>query len=147
MENNITVAVLPVSTLEPATDLKPTVSYKAANAITTGDGVMPDTLGGKRVLKFTQATGSSVIFNITPGVGDKYELRVKYYNPGTKTFTAKVQLQAADGTIMHEETLSFKPVQKGKSGTATTRSGTSINAGNYKLIITAVDAEGLMIRD
>jgi beta-galactosidase len=36
-------------------------------------------------------------------------------------------------------------VQKGKSGTAITSSGTSINAGNYKVIITAVDAEGLAI--
>ncbi|MDB4919546.1 malectin domain-containing carbohydrate-binding protein [Mucilaginibacter sp.] len=139
------VAVLPVTSLEPATDLKPTVSYKAANALTQGNGVTQDTLGGKKVYRFTKTAGGSVIFNITLGVADKYELRIKYYNTGTKTFTAKVQLQAADGILMNEETVSYKPVKKGKSGTAVTSSGTSINAGNYKVIITAIDAEGLMI--
>ncbi|MGZ3758017.1 MAG: malectin domain-containing carbohydrate-binding protein [Mucilaginibacter sp.] len=139
------VAVLPVSTLEPATDLKPTISYKAANATVQGEGVIADTLAGKKVIRFNQPSGGAAAFDIAPGVGDKYEFRLKYYNYTTKTFTAKVQLRAADGTLMHEEILNFKPVQKGKSGTAITTSGTSINAGNYRVIITVIDANGLVI--
>jgi beta-galactosidase len=143
--NKYIVAVVPVSDLEPATDLKPTVNFKASTASASGDGVVADTAGGKKVFRFTRPAGSSVAFDVAPGVGDKYELRVKYYNMTEKIFTAKVQLKAADGTLMNEEILNFKPVQKGKSGTATTSSGSSINAGNYKVIITAIDAEGLMI--
>jgi len=56
-----------------------------------------------------------------------------------------MQLLAADGTIMKDEVLSFKPVPKGKSGTIATTTGTSINAGNYKIILTAIDADGLII--
>jgi beta-galactosidase len=49
-----------------------------------------------------------------------------------------MQLLAADGTLMKEEELSFKPVAKNKSGTVTTNTGTSINAGNYKLVLTGI---------
>ena len=143
-EGKYIVAALPASELEPATDLKKTVSYKIADA-KAGTAAVQDTLGGKTVIKFTQAAGSILTFDVTPGVADKYELRVRYNNNTTKTYTAKVELRFADGALMNQETLSFKPLQKGKTGSAITTSGTSINAGNYKLIITGIDAEGLMI--
>ena len=56
-----------------------------------------------------------------------------------------MQLLAADGTVMKEEELSFKPVAKNKSGTVVTNTGTSINAGNYKLVITGIKADGLAV--
>jgi beta-galactosidase len=56
-----------------------------------------------------------------------------------------MQLLAADGTVMKEETLTFKTVAKGKSGTVATTTGTSINAGNYKVVITALNAQDLNI--
>ena len=145
LKGTFIVAAIPVSALEPATDLKPTISYKATSAFASDNGAAADTSGGKKVFRFIQAAGSSIIFNVTPGVGDKYELRIKYYNHSTKILKVKTELQAADGTIMNSQELSLKPVPNGKSGTAITSSGTSINAGNYKFIITAVDAEGLMI--
>jgi len=56
-----------------------------------------------------------------------------------------MQLVAADGTVMKAEELSFKPLTKGKSGTVSTSTGSSINAGNYKVILIAKDANGLII--
>jgi len=144
-EQKYTVMVLPVTTLEPATDLKRSVNYGVANAIISGDGVVNDTLNKKTVLRFTKPTGGKVILGITPGVADSYTLRFKYYNTTDKTLTLNMQLQAADGIIMKTEVLNFKPVVKGKSGTVNTTTGNSINAGNYKVILTAVDANGLII--
>jgi len=138
-------AVLPLTTLAPATDLKRSVTYKADEAITEGEGVIKDTLSNKKILRFTQGAGGKAIFNITPGVADVYALRLKYYNNTGNTLSAKLQLQASDGTIMKTEELTFKPVQKGKTGTLATTTGTSINAGNYKVIITATNAQGLVI--
>ena len=140
-----TVAVLPVTTLEPATDLRKTVSYKADVAEIQGEGMTKDTLAGKNVIRFAKDAGGSVAFIISPGVADMYALRIKYYNATDKTFIAKMKLQAADGTVMKEENLNFKPVAKNKSGTVATTTGTSINAGNYKLIITGVRAADLNI--
>jgi len=143
--NRYTIAALPITTLEPATDLKRTVSYKAEKAVVTGSGILKDTLAGKQVLRFNKSSGGSIIFEIAPGVADKYTLRFKYYNSSKKTFIAGMQLQAADGTVMKSEVLYFKPTQRNKSGTIETTTSTSINAGNYKIIITAIDADGLII--
>ncbi|MDB5146403.1 MAG: glycoside hydrolase, partial [Mucilaginibacter sp.] len=140
-----TITILPVTSLEPATDLRKTISYKAETAELKGNGVSRDTLNGKKVIKFSNEAGSSVVFGITPGVADLYALRIKYYNQTNQTFTVKMQLLAADGTVMKEQELSFKPVAKNKSGTVITSTGTSINAGNYKLIITGIKADGLAV--
>jgi uncharacterized membrane protein len=131
--------------MEPATDLRRTVSYKADNAILSGTGIGADTLAGKKVVRIGEGAKGTVAFNIAPGVADTYAIRIKYYNNAQQTFTAKMELSAADGTIMKSEMLKFKPVQKNKSGTVATTTGTSINAGNYKVILTPVEANGLVI--
>jgi hypothetical protein len=137
------IAVLPVTTLQPATDLRKTISYKVEIA-ELHNGVTKDTLNSKSVIRFEKDDGS-VSFPVTPGVGALYALRIKYYNPTGQTFTGKMQLLAADGTVMNQEQISFKPVAKNKSGTVVTTSGTSINAGNYKLVITGIKSTGLYI--
>lgn len=137
-----TVVVLPVTKLEPATDLRKTLSYSADNAEIAGAAAR-DTLNGKRVILLNGDGMAS--FALTPGVADQYALRVKYYNQTANTFTAKIRLLAADGTLMKAEDLSFKPTSKGKSGTVATTTGTSINAGNYKLVIDVRNSSGLII--
>ncbi|UEG52859.1 DUF4982 domain-containing protein [Mucilaginibacter daejeonensis] len=139
-----TVAVLPDVTLEPATDLRKTVTFRADDAVAQGNAVR-DTLAGRKVVRFTNSSGGSVAIGITPGVADLYALRIKYYNYSDRTLTGKMELRAQDGTLMKQEDLTFKPVAKGKSGTIATTTGTSINAGNYKVIITATNAEALSI--
>lgn len=139
------VAVLPVNTLEPATDLKRSVNYGVANAVLQGTGVMMDTVAGKKVVKFISQADSKAIFTASPGVADNYTFRFKYLNGTDKTLAATLQLQDANGVILKSEKLSFKPVQKGKSGTINVPTNGNINAGNYKLILTATDAEGLII--
>ncbi|MDN3548443.1 malectin domain-containing carbohydrate-binding protein [Mucilaginibacter aquaedulcis] len=138
-----TVAVLPVTMLQPATDLRKTISYKAETAELKG-GVVNDTLNGRKVIRFEKDDGK-VWFPVSPGVSALYTLRIKYYNPTAETFTGKMQLLAADGTEMNQEPISFKPVGKNKSGTVVTTSGTGINAGNYKLVITGIKSAGLYI--
>jgi hypothetical protein len=137
------VAALPVTTLAPAVDLKKSINYLVDNA-TTNAGAVHDTIGGKKIIRFIKP-GGEVIFAISPGVGDKYTLRFKYYNREEKSIPVKMQLMAADGTVMKTEDLNFKPVKKNKTGTVTTTTGTSINAGNYKVILMAADASGLAI--
>jgi len=144
-DGKYSVAVLPVTTLQPAVDLKRSVKYDVANASIQGDGVIKDTLNKKKVLRFTASAGAKATMIITPGVADSYNLSFKYYNTSLQVFKANMQLQAADGTIMKSEVLNFKPLTKGKSGTVSTSTNGSINAGNYKVILTAIDAKGLII--
>ena len=55
---------------------------------------------------------------------------------------ASRNLKEAKGPVCDSD---VKPVAKNKSGTVATNSGTSINAGNYKLVITGLQADGLAI--
>jgi beta-galactosidase len=140
------VAALPTALgMEPATDLKPTVSYRIDAAEITGGGLVKEDVAGKKCLTFKAALVGQIEWTITTGVGESHELRIKYFNPTGKKLTGKLKLLAADGTLMKEAVLDFGTNQPDKWKVATTTTGTSINAGNYKLILTAENVEGLSI--
>jgi len=138
------VAVLPVNKMERATDLKPVVSYKADKGVVSGSTVLTED-AGKKILVFNQAGKGTISWDITPGVADIYTLRVKYANTTGKEYKADLKILAADGTVMKSGELIFGETPKGKWRTVETTTGTSINAGNYKVIVTAINAEGLNI--
>ncbi|HEY4194340.1 MAG TPA: glycoside hydrolase family 2, partial [Mucilaginibacter sp.] len=140
-----TVAVLPVTHMEPATDLKPTISYKAETATLLSDGLIREQLIGRQYISFKKAAGDSISWAISTGVGDSHEFRIKYLNTTGKTLSAQFKLLAADGTVMKETVLEFNPTKADKSKAASTTTGNSINAGNYKIIIIARDAQGLSV--
>ena len=57
----------------------------------------------------------------------------------------KLKLLSADGTLMKEELVEFTPTRVGKSNYITTNTGSMINAGYYKIQLTANDAAGLSL--
>jgi beta-galactosidase len=140
-----TVAVLPVTKMEPATDLKPTTSYKAEMAILTDSGAVKEEVNGKKCVTFKKDSGSNISWAISTGVADVHELRVKYLNTTGKTLTVQIKVLAADGTVMKDGMLEFGKTTADKWKTAGTTTGTSINAGNYKVVLTAKNSEGLSI--
>ena len=139
------VAALPSAPgMEPATDLKPTVSYKSDVAVLS-NGWVKEEVSGKKCITFKSASSGQIEWAITTGVGESHELRIKYFNPTGKKLSAKLKLLAADGTVMKEADLEFGTNQPDKWKIATTTTGTSINAGNYKVIVSATDVQGLSI--
>jgi len=140
------VAALPSAPgMEPATDLKPTIAYKADAAVTNGGGLVVEEVSGKKCVTFKAASAGQLEWAIMTGVGDSHELRIKYFNPTGKKLSAKLKLLAADGTLMKEAELDFGTNQPDKWKVATTTTGTSINAGNYRVIVSAENVEGLSI--
>jgi hypothetical protein len=140
------VAALPSAPgMEPATDLKPIIAYKAEAAVTNGGGLTKDDVSGKKCVTFKTASAGVLEWAIATGVGDSHELRIKYFNPTGKKLSAQLKLIAADGTVMKQAELEFGTNQPDKWKVATTTTGTSINAGNYKVIVSAENVEGLSI--
>lgn len=140
------VAALPsVPGMEPATDLKPTIAYKIDAAVTEDGGLVAEEVSGKKCATFKAASAGALEWAIATGVGDSHELRIKYFNPTGKKLSAKLKLLAADGTLMKEAELDFGTNQPDKWKVATTTTGTSINAGNYRVIVSAENVEGLSI--
>jgi hypothetical protein len=139
------IAVLPVTHMEPATDLKPTITYKADAALLSDSAVVKEDAAGKKCVSFKKASDGNISWDISTGVADQHELRLKYINTTGKILTTVIKLLAADGTVMKDAILEFAPVNDGKFKTVSTTTGTSINAGNYKVVVIAKDAQGLSI--
>lgn len=140
-----TIAVSPASYLEPAHDLKKVTSYKAVDASLSGN-IKKEVLMGRERATFKKPSGDVLEFTISTGVADVYSLTVKYHNPFKRTLRAKIEVLAADGTLMKPaETFDLAPTKEGKWNYFTTNTGTMINAGTYKVRVIAEDAEGVSI--
>jgi hypothetical protein len=140
-----TVIVNPVTTLQPAFDLKPTTNYRMSQAIMKGEGINKQTINNRESMVFTKASGSSLEWTIDIGVADMYSLTFRYHNPATKTGKAQWQLLAADGTLMKTETMEFNNTRPGKWNYFATTTGSKINAGKYTVRVVAEDGEGVGI--
>jgi beta-galactosidase len=141
-----TVAVLPVSHIEPAYDLKPVTNYKAINARLKGPGLDKGLVDGKERAVFTKASADNMVeWDIAVGVADTYSLTVSYNNPHVKTVKGKLELLAADGTVMKEEVVEMTTTRPGKSNYINSSTGSMINAGNYKVRLSAGEAEGVSV--
>ena len=141
-----TVAVLLVSHIEPAYDLKPVTNYKAINARLKGPGLGKGLVDGKERAIFSKASADNMVeWDIAVGVADIYSLTVSYNNPHAKTIQGKLELLAADGTLMKEEVVEMTTTRPGKSNYINSSTGSMINAGNYKVRFRAGEAEGVSV--
>ncbi len=140
------VMALPAAMMEPAYDLKPVASYKAIDAKLEGQGLVKGKLDGKDRVFFQKASAANKLaWQIAVGVGDMYSLTISYNNPLQQTMKGKLQLVAADGTLMKEEEVELMPTRPGKSNYISTTTGSMINAGAYTVILSAPAAEGIAV--
>lgn len=141
-----TVSVLPTTTIEPAYDLKPVVNYKAVAAQYKGSGIAKAVIDGKeRVLFQKAAPGNIVEWQIAVGVADTYSFTISYGNAEGNTAGGKLQLLAADGTLLKEEVVNFTTTKAGKMNYINSSTGGMINAGNYIVRLSSASAEGVNI--
>jgi beta-galactosidase len=141
--SNSIVVMIPVSSMQPAYDLKSISSYRPLQATVSTDAERT-TINTKDAITF-KSNIASLEWNISTGVADVYSITIRYANETGKELKAIMQLLQADGTLMKEEALNFTPSKTGKWNYATTNTGSMINAGNYIIKIKAVDAIGLSI--
>ncbi len=141
IDSNIIVCMQPVSNMQPAYDLKPTVSYRPASAKLIGEGLTKSMINEKETITFNK-NQAAVEWNINIGAADIYSLNLRYSNETGKNLTGKLQIIMADGTVIKNEKIIFTPCNKGKWNYITTNTGTVVNAGNYVVQITADDAIG-----
>ena len=139
------VAVLPSTNLEPAYDLKSVTTYKATDASLKGSTIVKADLMGKQRVTYKAKAGDALEFTINVGVADTYSLTLKYHNPFQTDLKGKLEFLMADGTLMKTEEVILAPTKEGKWNYFNTNTGSMINAGTYKVRLTAIDAMGLFI--
>jgi len=139
------VAMVPPSNLEPAYDLKTVINYKATDAAFNGKNILKEDFLGKPRVVFKSSDGGVLEFSLSVGVADTYSLTIKYHNPLDKPLKAKLEFLSADGTVMKSENAEFASTKEGKWNYYNTNTGSMINAGNYKLRVIAIEANGLYV--
>ncbi|MBB1286500.1 DUF4982 domain-containing protein [Flavisolibacter sp. BT320] len=145
-DGNKLVMAVPSTNMEPAYDLKPSNSYKAFNATIAGPGLKKGKVDGKDRVIFEKASADNKIeWTFSVGVADIYSLTVTYNNPTQQVMKGKLQLLAADGTLMKEEEIEFTPTRVGKSNYINATTGSMINAGNYLVRLSAEEVSGLTV--
>ena len=119
--DNDTIAKYPKSLLPKDTEAFPTVKY---NSVAKGEWI------------------------ITPGVAREYALRFRYRNMTAKAVVARLTIVDNKGIIVHAGDITF-PTTQSKVKILSTTTGTQINAGKYRVIISnaqSVDFETLEIQ-
>jgi beta-galactosidase len=139
------VFVNEASSIEPAYDLKPVTSYRAAEGILSGPVSKQTAVNGKEQAVFTGNDTASIDMKITVGVADEYSITFKYNSPGTECITGELSLLMADGTVMNKKNVTLCNTRPGKWNYISTSSGSMINAGNYIIRFRAGGAAGISV--
>ena len=139
-------AKLPASMLPEDTDGRRSVNYPATEAVLSGPYarsverkkacvVFPDS---------TASTPASVTWTFQTGLAQIYALRFNYRNLSGRSLKLRMRLLASDGRLLKEAELTFDPNDRGWKALNTT-TGTYINAGTYRLELSAPDLSGLQL--
>jgi len=117
------------------------IAYNAEKAVLKGK-IEKISIKNKDGIKFGTGTTNSIQWNISTGLAQVYALRFNYVNTSGKTITAKMQLITSNGTVLKNDLISFPQTQE-KWKSLSTTTGTYINAGQYKVVISGTGLEGL----
>ena len=144
LDSDMILCVQRANNMQPAYDLKPITQYKT-NVIKLSDEVVKDSVNGRYCAVVNTNNEVTIDYPIQTGVADIYSITMKYFYSKQKPVEGKLQLIAAGGTMMRNETVHFNFTNPGKWNQFTINTGNMINAGNYIVRLVINDAEGLAI--
>jgi hypothetical protein len=99
---------------------------------------LPADQGGRPSTRF-DVNSDKMSFDIKMGLAQEYALRFRYKNEGTEIPRGHWTLQSgADGRLVAEGDISFPPTPQ-KFKIVSTTTGTFVNAGSYRLVVSGVD--------
>lgn len=113
--------------------------YKAGKAVIKG---VSDNISIKSRDGILFKKSGSIEWTISTGLAQIYALRFNYMNLSGKPVKAHLKFVSANGAILRNDEITF-PETPEKWKQISTTTGTYINAGTYKVLITANEAAGL----
>jgi len=116
-------------------------AYKAVLANLKGN-FSKKVLRDSTCICFGNGTTNSIQWNISTGLAQVYSLRFSYMNPTAKVLHLRMKFISSDGTVLKDDEITF-PNTPEKWRTISTTTGTFINAGHYRVILSAPDMNGI----
>jgi beta-galactosidase len=132
--------------MEPPYDLKEKIPYDDDVAILITEGAKRETRFGLGCVSIVNQAQNQVAWPIKTGVADYHAIHFKYTNETVSDIIAVFKLVSADGTLMQSSTFVLEKTKEGKYAETTTFTETMINAGDYRVVLEVVNAQGLSIR-
>ncbi|NDW12241.1 DUF4982 domain-containing protein [Bacteroides sp. 214] len=91
---------------------------------------------------FGESKTNSIEWNISTGLAQEYAMRFKYMNTSGRPITVRLQFIDKVGAVLKDAEITF-PEAPEKWRMMSTTTGTYINAGYYRIVLTAADMAGL----
>ncbi len=124
-------------------NLRASTVYEVLKATIKGKFIKTE-LKNKQGIKFQNEKPVSVEWNISTGLAQVYALRFNYINTTETSRKMRITLIDAKGTVLKNDDITF-PETPEKWKQISTTTGTYINAGNYKVVISGDNLTGLGI--
>lgn len=138
-----TLVRTPKELLPEDKNARPNVTYPAPQATIKGKYTRQE--HRKRPgIRFAKGIGNSIEWSISTGLAQVYALRFSYMNDSKNPIPVRMQFIASDGTVLKDDVITFPTTPK-KWRLMSTTTGGFINAGHYKVVLTAEDMEGLWL--
>ncbi|MCH7408123.1 malectin domain-containing carbohydrate-binding protein [Belliella sp. DSM 111904] len=125
-------------------EARPINLFQAQETMIEGEGFIEANFRNEEHIEITDDAEFSMAVKVYPGLAGTYLIRYRYMNVSDKPISVNFRIEAANGTVMRDDTLTF-PVADEKWRVLNTTSGSSINAGDYKIILSGEGMKGLKI--
>lgn len=133
------MAKMPADLLPKDENARAAVNYQAEEAKLSGKYSVKDFKKQKGV--FFDGKGS-VEWTISTGLAQVYALRFKFMNLNKSAVPVNLKLIAPNGAVLKDDTLNL-PDTPDKWRMVSTTTGGYINAGTYKVVVSAPDLKGV----
>lgn len=138
-----TLANTPNELLPTDPIIRPTTIYQAEEARATGTYEYKE-LKGQQGIFFGKNTKNSIEWTIQTGLAQIYALRFKFINASGQSLNLRLQVIDSQNTVLKDDVLLF-PATSGNWSMISTTTGTYINAGTYRIRLSAKQTDGLGI--
>ncbi len=132
---------MPTELLPEDKNARASVTYEAEDALLKGKFTKKE-FKKKTGVFFGTGKKNSIEWTIQTGLAQVYALRFKFMNQSGKPIPVNLKLIAPNGSVLKDDTLNF-PDTPDKWRMMSTTTGGYINAGTYKVILSAEDMDKL----
>jgi len=131
----------PVALLPIDKNTRVNTRYKAVLATLKGT-YTKKVLRDSTCISFGKGNANTIQWNISTGLAQVYSLRFNYMNSTGRVLHLRMKFLASDGTILKDDEITF-PDTPEKWRMISTTTGSFINAGHYRVILSAPDMNWL----
>ncbi|RNL89471.1 hypothetical protein ED312_07420 [Sinomicrobium pectinilyticum] len=138
------IVVVPEYDMGEDDNSRPVFTFEAEEAAISGKEPERGHFKKEDYVTFVKNGDNSITWEVNPGLAGEYLLRFRYMNTNAEAIKVRLQIESSDGIMLRDDDISF-PVAGVKWKILNTTTGGYINAGTYKIRLSAPDLSRLRL--